>query len=165
MHSLECFISAKQEFLAQSTSDGAKNLSTIYDYQRKYVNALMKQLPPGTVFPAASRSVLMHPPTTIKSSPARQGPFLLQPSPRTLEGSEGGDATDITYLAFGTDDEENEGEGGETEHLGVVMIAFQDGKVDVCLDVEKVEARWESRQVCFTCVLGSNCSQWIVSKP
>jgi nucleoporin NUP82 len=87
----------------------------------------------------------MHPPTTIKSIPARQGPFLLQPSPRTLEGSEGGDATDITYLAFGTDAEE--GEGGETEHLGVVMIAFQDGKVDVCLDVEKVEARWESRQV------------------
>jgi nucleoporin NUP82 len=79
--------------------------------------------------------------------PARQGPFLLQPSPRTLEGSDGGDATDITYLAFGSDVEEGDGEGGETEHLGVVMIAFQDGKVDVCLDVEKVEARWESRQV------------------
>lgn len=110
----------------------------------------MKQLPPGTVFPAASRSVLMHPPTTIKSAPARQGPFLLQPSPRTLEGSEGGDATDITYLAFGTEDEEGDGEGGETEHLGVVMIAFQDGKVDVCLDVEKVEAKWESRQVRLT---------------
>jgi nucleoporin NUP82 len=66
-----------------------------------------------------------------------------------LEGSEGGDATDITYLAFGTDEEEGDGEGGETEHLGVVMIAFQDGKVDVCLDVEKVEAKWESRQVRF----------------
>jgi nucleoporin NUP82 len=151
VHSLECFISAKQEYIHQGTSDATKNLSTIYDYQRKYVGALIKQLPPGTVFPAASRSVLMHPPTTIKSAPARQGPFLLQPSPRALEGSEGGDATDITYLAFGTDEEEGdaEGEGGETEHLGVVMVAFQDGKVDVCLDVEKVEARWESRQVCL----------------
>jgi len=154
VHSLECFISAKQEFLAQGTSDATENLSTIYDYQRKYVNALIKQLPPGTVFPAASRSVLMHPPPTIKSAPARQGPFLLQPSPRTLGGSEGGDATDIAYLAFGTD-EEGDSEGGETEHLGVVMIAFQDGKVDVCLDVEKIEARWESRQVRLpSCFMG-----------
>ncbi|RDB22839.1 Nucleoporin nup82 [Hypsizygus marmoreus] len=147
IHSLECFISAKQEFLSQGTSVATKNFSTLYDYQHKYVTALIKQLPTGTVFPAASRSVLIHPPTTIKAPPARQGPFLLQPSPRTLEGSEGGDATDIVYLAFGVDDEEGEGEGdgGETEHLGVVMIAFQDGKVDVCLDVEKVEARWESK--------------------
>lgn len=92
----------------------------------------------------------MHPPTTIKSVPARQGPFLLQPSPRILEGSEGGDATDITYLAFGADEEDGDGDGGETEHLGVVMVAYQDGKVDVCLDVEKVEARWENKQVCLS---------------
>ncbi|GLB33650.1 putative nuclear pore component [Lyophyllum shimeji] len=143
IHSLECFISAKQEFLAQGTSAAAKNLSTLYDYQRKYVSALLKQLPPGTVFPAASRPILIHPPTTIKAPPARQGPFLLQPSPRTLEGSEGGDATDMSYLAFDPEDDGGEGDGGETEHLGVVMIAFQDGKVDVCLDVEKVEARWD----------------------
>lgn len=75
----------------------------------------------------------------------RQGPFLLQPSPRVLDGSEGGDATDIAYLAFiNDDDQENE---GETERLGIVMITYQDGKVDVCLDVDKVEARWESKQV------------------
>ncbi|KAG5637461.1 hypothetical protein H0H81_004478 [Sphagnurus paluster] len=145
IHSLECFISAKQEFLAQGTSIAAKNLSTIYDYQHKYVTALLKQLPPGTVFPAASRSVLIHPPTTIKAPPARQGPFLLQPSPRMLDGSDGGDATDISYLSFDADDEDGERDGGETEHLGVVMVAFQDGKVDVYLDVEKVEARWENK--------------------
>lgn len=87
----------------------------------------------------------MHPPTTVSHRVARQGPFLLQPSPRTLEGGEGGDATDIVYLAFGAD-EDDEGEG-ETERLGVVLVAFQDGKVDVCLDVEKVEARWESKTV------------------
>jgi nucleoporin NUP82 len=62
-----------------------------------------------------------------------------------LDGSEGGDATDIAYLDFGNDDAD--GGEGETDSLGVVMIAFQDGKVDVCLDVEKVEARWESKQV------------------
>jgi len=153
VHALECIVSAKQEFLSQGTSAGTKNLSTLYDYQHKYITALIKQLPPGTVFPAVSRSVLMHPPHTIKAPPARQGPFLLQPSPRVLEGSEGGDATDITYLAFGSDDGED-GEG-ETEHLGVVMIAFQDGKVDVCFDVEKVEARWENKQVC--CPYHINC--------
>lgn len=61
-----------------------------------------------------------------------------------IEGSEGGDATDITYLAFGADDDAD-GEG-ETERLGVVLITYQDGKVDVCLDVEKTEARWENKQ-------------------
>ncbi|KAF8897384.1 hypothetical protein BD779DRAFT_1432160 [Infundibulicybe gibba] len=147
VHSLECFISAKQEFLSQATSSANLNLSTLYDHQKKYVNALIKQLPPGTLFPAASRSVPVHPPTTIRAVPKRQGPFLLQPAPRILEGSEGGDATDITYLAFGADEDEGDGSGGETEHLGVIMVAFQDGKVDVCLDVEKVEARWENKQV------------------
>jgi nucleoporin NUP82 len=88
----------------------------------------------------------MHPPTTMKLKPLRQGPFLLQPSPRTLDGSEGGDATDITYLSFGeAHDEDSE---NETERLGVIVVVFQDGKVDVCLDVEKVEARWENKQVC-----------------
>jgi nucleoporin NUP82 len=29
------------------------------------------------------------------------------------------------------------------------MVAYQDGKVDVCLDVDKVEARWENQQVIF----------------
>jgi nucleoporin NUP82 len=106
----------------------------------------MKQLPPGTVFPAESRAVSVHPPTTVKSEPVRQGPFLLQPSPLSISGSEGGYATDIVYLAFGNDDEDNE---GETEHLGVIMIAYQDGKIDVCLDVDKVEARWENKQVVF----------------
>ncbi|KAF7301405.1 hypothetical protein MIND_00705700 [Mycena indigotica] len=148
VHSLECFISAKQEFLAQSEEHGStssRNLSVLYDYQRKYISALIKQLPPGTVFPATSRSVSMHPPTTLKAKVARQGPFLLQPAPRSIAGSEGGDATDMIYLAFGSNEQpEADSEGGETGHLGVVLVAYQDGKVDLCLDVEKVEARWDT---------------------
>nr|GAT54001.1 predicted protein [Mycena chlorophos] len=147
VHSLECFISAKQEFLAQSeeygSSSSTRNLSLLYDYQRKYVSALIKQLPPGTVFPATSRSVPMHPPSTVKVKPTRQGPFLLQPAPRTIPGSEGGDATDLMYISFGSEEDRDAGDGGETGHLGVVLVAYQDGKVDVCLDVEKVEARWD----------------------
>ncbi|KAI0321851.1 hypothetical protein OF83DRAFT_162519 [Amylostereum chailletii] len=146
IHALECFVAAKQEYLANDPSVVAKALSTTYDYQRKYINALLKQLLPGTVFPASSRSVLVHPPNTLKGRPMRQGPFLLQPSPRSLVGSEGGDATDIVYLAFGNDVDRDEDGDGETERLGIVLIATQDGRVDVCLDVEKVEARWETRQ-------------------
>lgn len=89
----------------------------------------------------------MHPPNTIKSQPSRQGPFLLQPSPRALAGSEGGDATDISYMAFADDGEEDC--EGETERLGIIVVTYQDGKADVYLDVEKVEARWESKQVGF----------------
>ncbi|EIW61231.1 uncharacterized protein TRAVEDRAFT_56601 [Trametes versicolor FP-101664 SS1] len=147
VHALECYVAAKQEFLSASTggdSGTSDGLTTVYDYQRKYVNALLKQLPPGTAWPATTRLVPMHPPTTIKNTPARQGPFLLQPSPRNLAGSDGGDATDIVYLSFG-DDAAEESEG-ETERLGLVLLSFQDGKVDLLLDVEKVEARWEMKQ-------------------
>ncbi|KAG7097129.1 hypothetical protein E1B28_004507 [Marasmius oreades] len=148
VHSLECFISAKQEFLLQTWSFSSSNLSTLYDYQRRYVAALLKQLPPGTVFPAPSRSIFMHPPSIVKSCPTRQGPFLLQPSPRILEGGDGGDATDIAYLSVGCGHEkESEVEEASAESLGFVFITYQDGKVDLCLDVEKVEARWESKQI------------------
>ncbi|EPQ59331.1 hypothetical protein GLOTRDRAFT_55221 [Gloeophyllum trabeum ATCC 11539] len=143
IHTLECFVAAKQEYLTQDESPESRTFSAVYDYQRKYVNALLKQLPPGTAFPAESRPVPMHPPNTIKFKPVRQGPFLMQPAPRELEGSEGGQATDISYLTFETCEDSGE---GETERLGIVTIAYQDGRVDVCLDVEKIEAKWETRQ-------------------
>jgi len=91
----------------------------------------------------------MHPPNTIKAAPLRQGPFLLQPSPLVIEGSEGGDATDIVYLAFGTDDIGPEDDKGDTQHLGALLVSYQDGKVDLFLDVDKVEARWENKQVSY----------------
>ena len=52
---------------------------------------------------------------------------------------------------------ENEECGDETEKLGIVMIAYQDGKVDVCLDVDKVEARWEKKTVSSVPVFISRC--------
>ncbi|CAL1701451.1 unnamed protein product [Somion occarium] len=145
IHALECFVHAKQEFLSHSVINASTSLSNLYDYQHKYVSALLKQLPSGTAFPASSQFFVLHPPTTIKGSPIRQGPFLLQPSPKLLDGSEGGDATDLVYLTFGTPSADEEDEG-KTERLGVVLITYRDGKVDVCLDVEKVEAKWEHRQ-------------------
>ncbi|KIY49501.1 hypothetical protein FISHEDRAFT_65459 [Fistulina hepatica ATCC 64428] len=142
VHALQCFINAKQESLSQGTSNAGGSLSTIYDFQSKYVDALMKQLPVGTHLPDITGNVRVHPPKTVRQTPACQGPFLLQPSPRTLSDGEATDATDIIYLTFGSHDESDGDENG-TEHLGAVLIVYQDGKVDVCLDVEKVEARWD----------------------
>jgi len=70
-----------------------------------------------------------------------------------LEGSEGGDATDIVYLAFETEDDDLEVSVRDTEHLGIVLVSYQDGKVDLFLDVEKVEARWDTLTVRFFHVL------------
>ena len=64
-----------------------------------------------------------------------------------LEGSEGGDATDIVYLAFEAEDDDSEVNVRDTEHLGIVLVSYQDGKVDLFLDVEKVEARWDTHKV------------------
>lgn len=71
-----------------------------------------------------------------------------------LAGSESADATDILYMAFGGEGDQEE--ESDIERLGVVLVAFQDGKVDVCLDVEKVEAKWEHRQVCWVQQLASS---------
>ena len=53
-------------------------------------------------------------------------------------------------MAFADDGEEDH--EGETERLGIIVVTYQDGRADVYLDVEKVEARWESKQVGFRLV-------------
>ena len=107
----------------------------------------MKQLPPGTM--AISRPVQVHVPTSFSSKPAVQGPFLIQPAPAEIDGVTDGEATDLAYVSTGgsfTDDEEDD-IVSVRERLGILLVAYQDGRVDVCLDVEKVEARWEGDRV------------------
>ena len=60
---------------------------------------------------------------------------------------------------LGNEDDEDD----ETEKLGIVMIAYRDGKVDVCLDVDKVEARWEKKTV--SRVSNVYSSQLVLSVP
>ena len=70
----------------------------------------------------------------------RQGPFLLQPAPLDL-GIIESTASDIAYILAGDEDSDE-----DTEPLGVVVIVFSDGRVDMCLDTEKIEARdWEGK--------------------
>lgn len=147
-------MAAKQEFVTENEDSVDRSFSSLYDFQRKYVGGLMKQLPSGTTFPSPSRSVNVHPPRSFLNRPSRQGPFLLQPSPVELKGSPGGDASDILYvtIACPSSDEDDVNEyKSANERLDVVVIAFQDGRVDICLDLEKVEAKWETKKVNLRC--------------
>ncbi|EJD01179.1 uncharacterized protein FOMMEDRAFT_110790 [Fomitiporia mediterranea MF3/22] len=150
LHALECFVSAKEEFVAESNGDLDESFSAIYNYQRKYVNALLKQLPPGSTISSTSQSVPIRAPRSCPGRPLRQGPFLLQPSPPELKDSPGGYATDIAYLTLGSafsgpdDQSDDEASSLSSERLGVLLVAFQDGRVDVYLDLEKVEAKWDT---------------------
>jgi nucleoporin NUP82 len=68
---------------------------------------------------------------------AIQGPYLFQPVPHELEDSEGGDATDLIYVtSHGGGDQEGVAE------INILCISFQDGKVDICLDLQKLEGKW-----------------------
>lgn len=69
----------------------------------------------------------------------------MQPAPKELGD---GVASDIVYLEIQVQDEvatkgkQNANNDGGATSMPVVLIAYGDGKVDVCLDVEKVEAKW-----------------------
>lgn len=43
------------------------------------------------------------------------------------------------------DEDVNEGESFTSERIGVIAVAYEDGRIDVCLDLEKVEALWDSK--------------------
>lgn len=76
----------------------------------------------------------------------RQGPYLVQPEPRGIPLSEEagwgieGVASDIIVLG------DNPIPGSGTG-LNVVGLAWVDGRVDMCLEVQKVEAEWETDEV------------------
>ena len=54
----------------------------------------------------------------------------------------------MAYLSLGRDyEKETDGDESSAESLGFLLVTYQDGKVDICVDVEKVEARWDSKQV------------------
>ncbi|KAG8965932.1 hypothetical protein FRC03_012768 [Tulasnella sp. 419] len=159
---LECFVTAKRDLY---TSVGPSTMpSYIYELQFKYVNSLIKQLPlsppphPSNLAPSVappSRLVNVLSPSSIPAftyTPARQGPFLFQPAPGELEDG-GADASDIAYVELGEGGNEirdaldTDDDPAETkEKLGVLLIVYGDGKVDVSLDTEKIEAQWEVTQ-------------------
>lgn len=73
-----------------------------------------------------------------------QGPFLLQPAPVEFENGAQSRACDIAYVSCARREvgEGSKGKTGEEAGISVLAVAFSDGKVDLCLEVEKVEAEW-----------------------
>lgn len=73
---------------------------------------------------------------------AAQGPFLFDPAPREFDGGDHGlseRATDLVLVSMAPKDRE---ETDESDDLGVLAIVWKDGRVDVCLEVEKLEGVW-----------------------
>lgn len=70
----------------------------------------------------------------------RQGPLLLQPAPRELPGAFTSNASDLLHVRY-QPNRSNE----ETAGTGAFLVAYSDGKVDVLLEMEPVEPRFEAQ--------------------
>lgn len=149
VHGLEYFVNVKSTRLPLH----------IAEPQLKYVTSLKEQLkaPSSSTVDKLPASCLVNAPVSASYPPARQGPFLLQPAPKELGD---GVASDIVYLEIEVQEEaaskgkQNANIDGGATSMSVVLIAYGDGKVDVCLDVEKVEAKWAKANSvvrCFYC--------------
>ncbi|KAG9099424.1 hypothetical protein FRC06_005294 [Ceratobasidium sp. 370] len=133
IHALEYFVNMKSSRLP----------SNIADPQLKYITSLKQQLkaPSSPLIDQIPSTCLIHAPVSASYPPALQGPFLLQPAPKEFGD---GVASDIIYLGIEVDDQvASKGvQSNGSDSVPLVLIAYSDGKVDVCLDVEKVEAKW-----------------------
>jgi nucleoporin NUP82 len=84
----------------------------------------------------------------------RQGPYLVQPEPKELPLSEEagwgveGVASDIVVVADKNKNSVGRGHvAGPKTGMNVVGIAWVDGRVDLCIEAQKVEAEWEMEDV------------------
>lgn len=168
---LEAFVKAKRDVAMRTKGpEGSSSASTAaaYDQQFKYVSTLMKQAN-TTGSGKGSVAHIRRPESGIlATNPARQGPFLLQPEPAEFEESAFTDACDILYVSYGFDapapeQGESEAESAVTtsrpEYLGVILVSHVDGRVDVLLDLVKMEAMWDGETVSLEevrLVLGSS---------
>ncbi|EGU12567.1 hypothetical protein RTG_01100 [Rhodotorula toruloides ATCC 204091] len=156
IHSLSTFVSSKVNYLSSSLSTritpsssstsarAHEALEARYTTQLAFVNSLVRQVQSATsqrLSPAgaeeededdADAPVRITTPSRPAWLPTLQGPFLLQPAPHDLSNGADDSACDISYLSPAA--------GG----LGVLVVAYRDGKVDVLLEVEKVEGSADS---------------------
>lgn len=104
----------------------------------------------------SAEPITVHPPPSSGGRDRRplvQGPFLFSPAPRELDDESdeglGFRAADIFLVAGVQATGQSDDVDGKTSAggIGVLGIAFADGRLDVCLEVEKLEALWVGRQV------------------
>ncbi|KAA1088452.1 hypothetical protein PGT21_007567 [Puccinia graminis f. sp. tritici] len=83
-------------------------------------------------------------------TPLRQGPFLMTPSPIETNENEEETVSDLLHFRYSSSPTNQRNSTAEptlsdpnNTGLGVFMIAYQ-SRIDVCLEVEKIEPRWVS---------------------
>ncbi|GAA6011484.1 hypothetical protein JCM11491_002802 [Sporobolomyces phaffii] len=120
-----------------------------YLVQLQYLQTLLRQLPPPSTGPADDHGDavvdVIAPISRPNLKPSVQGPYLFAPATVELDAASGAAqddddddedeatlATDLCYLPPKA--------GGAS--VGVLMIVYRNGKLEVCLEVEKPEARF-----------------------
>ncbi len=83
------------------------------------------------------------------SRPARQGPFLLQPAPESAAADvDLGPAVEDTASDLVVLEASRDSAGGSAAAYGAgltgLAVLWKEGRVDLCVELDKVEALWES---------------------
>ncbi|CAG8564149.1 33817_t:CDS:10 [Racocetra persica] len=124
---LACLISKKysevEKLVVEHKVKNCYNLLNQYRRQFEWMSAIYKQI--GN---SDSNKVVFSPPAIGRQSIQLQGPYFIQPTPWELSAHMT-DASDIICLG--------------TQPVNVIVIAFNNGRVDVCLEVDRVEALWK----------------------
>ena len=121
---------------------------TLYDQQSIYVHSLIKTIPVFETPPHPNQVVPVQRPIIIKVDPAVQGPFLMQPAPDENELADGfGEgACDLLYVSYKRSQKKPK-EISSSPEISLLLVAYQHGRVDICLDLDKVEPVWHSNSV------------------
>jgi nucleoporin NUP82 len=111
-----------------------------YSLQLQYLQTLLRQIPPLEEEDYVNVNAPISRPNL---NPSIQGPYLFLPETIELvsnNGSIDSFASDLTYLSV-------KSSGSCCSCLGVLMIVYSDGKLEVLLEVEKPEARFKGEEI------------------
>ncbi|CAG8516426.1 3901_t:CDS:10 [Ambispora leptoticha] len=126
---LASLIASNCQQLALGTQGKEKNedISWVHQRQLEWISRITSQIPEDYE-PDKKVDIDLTPDS--RGQPQRQGPYLLQPSPIELSSMDCPDASDILCL--------------NTKNMNVFVIVFENGKVDICLEDDKVQGCWKN---------------------
>lgn len=150
--SLLFFLTTKLEALSKS-SQRAEESQDIRILQRSlyhsldFLNAIEKlsqSRPNGVANNLRPKDEMIDLYGMLKARPLRQGPFLMQPSPIELNSEREELASDLIHIRYQAPSGTGQSEfDPSASSVGVFMIAYQN-RVDVHIEVDKVEPYWQS---------------------
>ncbi|OLL25409.1 Nucleoporin nup82 [Neolecta irregularis DAH-3] len=136
---LACYISAKSSHVSElARQDPQRDMKAeidLYRQQTRWISDVLGQVSSAEDFGLGSPSaaevdhslVNFRRPNVVRPQATVHGPFLFQPPPAEFSTLQT-EATDILSLP--------------TSPVGLLVISYSDGKVDVCIESEKIEALW-----------------------